>query len=62
MGVWGGEDGVAEEMSGFFAVGRGWLLKQHVFSGGESFEGPLVVEADGEGIIDAVDGWVVDEV
>jgi hypothetical protein len=61
-GIWGGEDGVPEEMSGFFAVGCGWLLQKYVFSGGEGFEGPFVVETDGEGVVDAVDGWVVDKV
>jgi hypothetical protein len=33
-----------------------------VFSGFEGFKGPFVVEAVGEGVVDAVYGGVVDEV
>jgi hypothetical protein len=46
----------------FFSIGSCGLLEQDVFSSFKSFEGPFVVEAIGEGVVDAVYGWVVDEI
>jgi hypothetical protein len=33
-----------------------------MLSGCEGLQGPFVVQTDGQGIVDAIDGWVVDEV
>jgi hypothetical protein len=49
-------------MPGLFAVGCCGLLEEHMLSGCEGLQGPFVVQTDGQGIVDAIDGWVVDEV
>jgi hypothetical protein len=56
------KNGVVEEVAGFFCVASGGLLEEDVFSCLQGFERPFVVEAVGEGVVDAVDGWVGDEV
>jgi adenosylmethionine-8-amino-7-oxononanoate aminotransferase len=53
---------VAEKVAGFFAVRGGRFLEKHMFSGSESFEGPFVMQADGQRVVDAIDGWVIDDV
>ncbi len=53
--------GFVEEGVGFRGVGDGGLFEKDVFSGLEGFDGPFIVEAVGEGVIDCVDGGVVEK-
>jgi hypothetical protein len=41
--VWGGEDGVAEKVAGFFGVAGCGLLEEDVFSCFQGFESPFIV-------------------
>ena len=53
--------GKGDEIFGLGLVGCGGFLEEDMFSGFEGFACPFVVEAVGEGVVDAVDFWVRNE-